>query len=191
MSLADMRARRLKARLRIRLANQIPDSFEISTFDSKPHAFLPADCIERLITPQAVREELKLNTLEEPCFDAEWQYSFVQWILEHAKNAFAIVIQIGCTAEEALETLMQFRETNFDDTCLPIADPRLATADLDKFFDPDIWYSYRKFNFYKKQWKSLVPIFSRNDYDYDLSAECIFPFFRGETTPKEGAFSHV
>jgi hypothetical protein len=77
------------------LANRIIASFVKSTFDVQPQDFLPENCIDELITSDAIREELELDDLVKklPKLDLSWQNEFVQWIIKHARRAFAILVQ--------------------------------------------------------------------------------------------------
>jgi hypothetical protein len=41
------------------------------------------------------------------------------------------------------------------------------------------------------QWEFLAPVFSPDEYSYNLPSECILPFTWKDPKPKEGAFSAV
>jgi len=181
------------------LANRIIASFQQSTFDARPQDFLPEDCIDALVTPDIIRKELELDELarENPKFDKQWQNNLVYWVLEHAKRAFAVTVQCEHGSRFTLRTLIRFRSSGFNDTLLPIENPRPATGiastskSWETFFDPKLWAISRLYGFYEKQWKCLTPVFAPERYSYDVSSECIFPFFIDGSIPKEGAFGSV
>ncbi|KAF2176066.1 hypothetical protein K469DRAFT_700459 [Zopfia rhizophila CBS 207.26] len=177
------------------LANRILASFESSTFDRRPQDFLPQNCISDLVTFDSIKEELKLDDLAK--FDGEWKEKLVEWVLAKAKKAFAITVQCDREPLTTLQTIVRFRKVHFNDSNLPIDNPRNPTNSIpstessSSYFDPKLWDTFRLYNFYEKQWKCLAPVFSPSQYTYDLSSECIFPFILDGGIRKEGAFSSV
>lgn len=180
------------------LANKIITSFTKSTFDARGQDFLPENCIDELITFDAIRKELELDDLEKklPKLNLSWQNKFVQWILKYARKAFAILVQCDRGPDITRQTLMRFRKGKFDDSQLPFDNPRLPTGvalprPWEDLFDLSSWNVFRLYKFYDAQWGCIAPVFAPLRYDYDLSSECILPFIKTGFKPKEGAFSAV
>lgn len=161
------------------LADRILKSFEASTFDARRQDYLPHNCITTLITPESIANELKLDSLE---IDTSVKEQFVNWILTAASKVFAITVECDLGENKLLTSMIDFQESNFTDQRLPIKSPRRPTGSTQppvptpKQFDPDIWTTFRLYNFYEKQWKYLAPVFSAHQYEYNLTSECIFPF---------------
>jgi len=180
------------------LANRIIMSFVKSTFDARGQDFLPESCIDELITFDAIRKELELDDLAKklPKLNLPWQNKLVQWILKHARKAFAILVQCDRGPDITRQTLMRFRKGNFDDSQLPFDNPRLPTGvalprPWEDLFDLSSWNVFRLYKFYDAQWGCIAPVFGPLTYNYDLSSECILPFIKAGIKLKEDAFSAV
>ena len=169
------------------LGNQIFNSLAWSKFDAQDKPFLPIDCIESLITKDAIRKELKLDN-----DSTETQEQTVDWIYREARNVFAIIVQCDIGLEKTLESINSFKKSMFNNASLPIENPR--TTSLQKwsqhFYDKD-WTPFRRYRFWEYQWIFLAPVFAEDKYDYNLSSECTLPFIWKDETVKEGAFSCV
>src|SRR2546425_337546 len=95
--------------------------------------------------------------------------------------------------------MMRFRKSGFNDSKLPVGNPKPPEVKdtaptmlkFEKHFIPRVWPEFWLHNFYEKQWRYLVPVFTPSTYDYNLSPECIFPFSLEDSVPKVGAFSSV
>jgi hypothetical protein len=79
-----------------------------------------------------------------------------------------------------------FRQYNFRDDRLPVTSLQVSDT-----FPGQIWSTQRRRKFETNQWQMLVPVFTPERYDYDLEADCIFPFKLLKTMHKAGAFSSV
>jgi hypothetical protein len=165
------------------LANRFNASFVTSTFDERNRDFLPENCIDELITSAAIRDELELDNLakELPELDLSWQNTFVWWIIIYARKAFAILVLCNLSPVLTRETLMRFREGNFDDSQLPFGNPRLPIGvslpmPWKNLFDRGFWNLSQLYQFYEAQWRCIVPVFSPREYEYDISSDYILPF---------------
>ncbi|KAF2127546.1 kinase-like protein [Dothidotthia symphoricarpi CBS 119687] len=176
------------------LADQIPDLYAVSLFDAQPQDYLPESSIGKLTQQIAIDKEFQKEPLYLECEDEERRQLTI-WIHEHASKVFAITLQCGHEPRLLLASMMLFQESGFDDTSLPISNPRCdASTPLlprSNAFDRSFWSDLKYYNFYKKQWTCLVPVFSPLQYAYDESPECIFPFASYSLRPKVGAFSSV
>jgi hypothetical protein len=181
------------------LSTQIYHSLKDSTFD-KQREFLPRDCLERLVTQDTIKKELELDDVERA--EKIWlcetcQVELVQWIQSKARIVFAITIYCDYSAEVTIRLMHRFQELEFDDTRLPVKNPKAVAdsteseAQEPEYFDPKFWTPPKRYNFYQKQWLCLVPVFKSCQYNYDLETGRVFPFFSDGRKPKEGAFSWV
>jgi len=174
------------------LANKIIESLETSKFDARAQDFLPANCINNLITRKVIADELELHKNARK--DQAWQRKFIDWIFRNARKVFATVIQSSDRGSSiTMNIMIQFRRAKFDDRLLPIGNPRAPPGVMSQSrpFDPRWWDSPRLYNFYIRQWEFLAPVFSPDKYSYNLPSECILPFIWKDPKPKEGAFSAV
>jgi hypothetical protein len=171
------------------LENQICDLLATSKFDALDQDFLPDDCIEQLITKDNIRKELGLDSDRKSLTDSQEQ--LIEWIHGEAKKVFAITVQCGLKSGELLTSMEMFQKCEFNNRSLPVENPRGSSREPPPHFRPKVWNRIRRYNFWKHQWKCLIPVFSTDEYDYDLSSECILPFIWRAETFKEGAFSRV
>jgi hypothetical protein len=171
------------------LENQICDRFAISKFDNLDQDFLPNDCIEQLVTTDNIMRELEFNDDKFPATDN--QKEIIAWIHTDAKTVFAISVQCSLSSSELLSSMELFQKCGFNNGSLPIENPRGRVGEPPPHFCSRVWTRARRYNFWKNQWKCLTPVFSPDQYDYNLSSECILPFTWKAETFKEGAFSRV
>lgn len=177
------------------LVNQLMARFVSSTFHDSARDYLPASCIEKLITTENI--EIELGRIEKTVnqkilqdHNYAYRIELADWICATARKTFAIVIQCDLDPLPLLLSMAMFREFGFDDKDLPLADPQ-ATPPSRTMFDRRIWTGLKLRDFHDKQWRCLVPVFSPEKYDYNLLHNCIFPFTKESVTPKVGAFSSV
>lgn len=169
------------------LADRIFNSLAWSKFDAQDKPFLPIDCIESLITKDAIRKELGLDN-----DSTVTQEQIVDWVYGEARVVFAITVQCDIGLENTLESIGSFRQSNFSNASLPIDNPRTTSLqEWSRHFSDKIWTSPRRYRFWENQWTFLTPVFATDKYNYDLSSECILPFIWKDETVKEGAFSCV
>ncbi|KAF2621901.1 hypothetical protein BU25DRAFT_229810 [Macroventuria anomochaeta] len=191
------------------LVDRILKSFVSSNFHDPARDYLPEGCLKDLVTQSAIATELhsfdgefrslpedkKKKKIQKMNCDIEYREELATWILKNAPRTFAVALQ--CESDPILLVIAMsiFRDNNFTDESLPIPDLMPST----KIFPPAIWTSSVKLwtpvkihNFYEKQWKCLVPVFSCAKYDHDLLYDnYIFPFTKVGAAPKVGAFSFV
>jgi hypothetical protein len=181
------------------LADRIEEASVLSDFHEPTRHYLPQPRIRELITQEAIRAELDKFEVELRLKDAKTYESFRQydqkyrsalarWIYVSAPRLFAIVVQCDIGSFRLLLAMGTFYDHGFDDKKLPVMD----TSKMIEIFPPkSIWSTVKLRDFYSKQWRLLVPVFSPTKYDYDLDADCIFPFKLLKTMHKAGAFSSV
>lgn len=169
------------------LANQIFNSLAWSKFDAQDKHFLPIDCIESLITKDAIRKELRLDN-----DSTVTQEQIVDWVYGEARNVFAITVQCDIGLDNTLESIKSFQKSKFNNASLPIDNPRTASLqEWSQHFCDKVWTPPRRYRFWENQWTFLTPVFATDKYNYNLSSECILPFIWKDETVKEGAFSCV
>jgi hypothetical protein len=178
------------------LADRLPSLFAVSTFDAQPRDYLPEPCIRGLITRTAIEGELKKESTYLNDYDEDQRQELLEWIFAYAPKVFAITLQCDATATFLLDAISMFMDAEFDDSKLPIDDPKppppaLPPARLPAFDDLTRWTDFKYYKFYKEQWTCLAPIFPPGKYAYDEYPECIFPFQVDGAIPKVGAFSSV
>lgn len=173
------------------LANSILKSCVTTTFHDPARTYLPEKSISKLISLDTIGEELekieRSNSPEADKYDREFRSRLALWILKNARKVFAITIQSELEASNLILSMRCFRKYGFGDDQLPIESSAPSTT----IFPRQIWTIFKLENFYRNQWQFLAPVFTQSRYDYDLLAECIFPFTLDGAIPKDGAFSSV
>jgi hypothetical protein len=184
------------------LADIIPRSFAISTFDTQERHYLPAPCLKRhsatqsgdvLVTKAAVERELR----RAPQHSSYPLDTIAEWIVGDASKVFAITVQCHMDPEFFLTSMINFYNVDFDDKALPIADPRAADTGTPRpprpeAFPTHIWADQRHDEFFQFQWTCLAPVFVEDQYEYDLRSQYILPFQKAmDTDPRSGSFSSV
>lgn len=184
------------------LGDTLPASFCSSNFDGAERDYLPERCLYSLIAQDAVVEELAKFQEDMLEWDASDRADFsrkyndsslhklAEWILANARRAFAVAIQCNLRPLHLLLSMVIFKDSEFTDEDLPLADPRITRAPSEKWAE-DIWTPRLLRDFYGKQWTCLVPVFSPDNYQLDLPQNYIFPFTKEDENPKVGAFSSV
>ncbi|KAH7398564.1 hypothetical protein BKA66DRAFT_483928 [Pyrenochaeta sp. MPI-SDFR-AT-0127] len=185
-------ARARRHPIRKTLADQILPLFVKSTFDEQPRDYLPEHSLEELLTEGKIEDELKSGNTDQEIDEEEIQ-ELTSWISNHALKVFAITLQCDGSPVFLLQAMLQFKDCNFNDKCLPIKDPRSfpALPRPEAFEDDELWSDFKHNKFFKEQWICLVPVFGPQTYDYNLSAQCILPFTKRDVGAKGGAFSSV
>lgn len=172
------------------LADQILEKFAVSRFDPDTKFFLPAGCIDELISREAISRELENNpTLDPRHFDIVEGLTgkIVDFVCGGAKKVFATAVLSGLRGED-LETAMElFMVESFTDESLPV---RQETFE-ELFSGLDAWSRLARHRFCQEQWKFLAPVFSRQTFKLDLVPEHILPFIEKNRELREGAFSQV
>ena len=169
------------------LASKLLASFVPSNFQDPARDYLPDKCITDLITGDRIEGEFEKG--DQVCDTAQLR-ELTLWVCAKACRTFAITVQCDLGSIQLLLAMLVFKKTHFDDEKLPLADPQQIAASPEQF-DRRIWSDLKLRDFYDKQWRCLVPVFSPDRYDYNLLDKCIFPFTKESAIPKVGAFSSV
>jgi hypothetical protein len=166
------------------LQDQILEHYAWSKFDNPKREFLPEGWIANLLTRQAIITDLELeqSTLEKKDGD------LVDFIFQHGKKLFAILIVMDLSRRNKLLAMNKFKQTTpqFTDKSLPLKED----ARLDCFND-EPWTNLRRSNFLTTQWTFLAPVFSTTNFQLKLEPNCILPFTWKSDDVKGGAFSQV
>ncbi|KAI0548860.1 kinase-like domain-containing protein [Xylaria curta] len=158
------------------LYDSIEDSMELQKDSSA--RFLPAECLGRLLTKEAVTVALK------PCKSLPKEInmaSLVHFICTQARIVFATLVWFG---GEYL--ILGFYGAQFTDEMLPIdlADDGLYsfkrefTARARSAFSGPEWQRRTVTSFYDNQWFFLSPVFRKNQFYYDLPGQHHMPFLK-------------
>lgn len=184
------------------LADRIAESLVSSDFHEPTREYLPEPRADKLITTNSIIDQLdkfedelttKLRGASSDSYedfvqyDRKYRTELAQWICLKAPKIFAIVVQCELDHIRFVLAMGLFRQHEFCDIKLPVADPS-RHSDI---FPTKIWSRHKLRNFYERQWRLLVPVFSPVQYDYELDSDCIFPFDLIKTMHKAGAFSSV
>jgi hypothetical protein len=173
------------------LASKILSRLVDATYHDPTLSYLPNSAIKDLVVQTAIEQELSKiehspGEIDRSKYQPERRSQLAEWVCKAAPRVFAITTQCDMEPSSLLLALMMFRRCGFDDSKLPLVD--LSSPDM---FPEKIWSPLKIDTFCKKQWMFLVPIFTRNNYDYDLKTECIFPFIPDGAVTTAGAFSRV
>lgn len=127
--------------------------------------------------------------------DRESIQQLATWITREACRVFLITTWCGFHATRLFESMIQFQRDGFNDSALPIdrTSVRLLTERPSRLnaLNAEMLGEANLYAFYEAQWKFLVPVFSPQQYNYNLSSDCILPFTLLDPLPKAGAFSVV
>jgi len=151
------------------------------------HWFIPADAIDKILTEQAIHEELdRITDLSTSDISIA---SHKIW--EHARKTFGILVSIGKG-----RLISSFLNEGITDADLPINIPNGASQQKEwiasiKTFGG--WPSRELDDFRRVQWYFLAPIFtSARTQHYELDDNCVMPFIKDtEHEARSGGFSDV
>ncbi|KAF2122404.1 hypothetical protein BDV96DRAFT_483175 [Lophiotrema nucula] len=178
------------------LGSELLTSFVESTFDARKQAYLPEGVLKYLVKPKSIREELELDRLDPTIqFSKEKQDALVHWIVSEAPKIFAITFECDIhPRRNMLSALVRFKKCRFNDEKLGNGiktSSGFLRPSPDPIFREDVWTQWKLNVFHEKQWRYLVPLFTKAGYSYDIDADCILPFEKAGEAPKEGAFGFV
>ena len=169
------------------LSDRIIDRYVKSKFDPEEKQFLPEGCLQELVTLETIIEELQENhprsqdvNREDPIIQ-----KLAEFILEKAKKVFATTVVSGLRGGYLGYSMIEFMNMEFADNCLPITYDDMVMQFGDK------WGKTTIHDFFTKQWRFLVPVFSKNNFKVDLKPNHILPFIERVSFGKEGAFGQV
>lgn len=162
------------------LVNHLLKGLVKSSFDNGKE-FWPRGCIEKIVTLEAITEEL------DPTLDA-----LVDFIIDEGRTIFAIALCSNLDGDRLYLAMNQFKELNFNDSSLPI-----VGDDVKRIFFPTgkaykyPWNGLSVKNFCSYQWKSLAPVFDTKNRTLELHAEAVLPFTRTSRYGSSGTFGEV
>ncbi|OBT63537.1 hypothetical protein VE03_07019 [Pseudogymnoascus sp. 23342-1-I1] len=190
------------------LSDTLKRSLVESEFDKTCHEFVPNGVLNRVITPRSILTAMKIT---QPTGEDNELISF---ILTKATKLFAILSFIEL--KKSREAMLIFKDTEFDDTNLPIKDTlsnsssggssggdsnhtseatESVLVSLERRANRGkikIWRRHSKvYDFYRDQWKFLVPVFSTNKSNLYLQEAYIIPFVVKHSNFEEGSFGQV
>jgi hypothetical protein len=166
-----------------RLKDVLVGNMERSVYESKANdSFLPFKKINKIITDEAIKVELKLDK----CNDK----SLIQWIANEAPNLFAVTVQ--CLAESqdvstAMKTFQEFRikngpeepEKGFDDSERErvkfFGTHSVTETFYEKAFPSPPWGISSRSEFSSKRWSYSAPVFRPGEYKFELSRQFVLP----------------
>lgn len=154
--------------------------------------FLPEVCIDRLVSREAVIEELFDD--KNP-FEPEHDEALIQWILHKGRKLLLTILdtRIAKNPTDNFDSLDCFQAHGVNDDQLPWTDSSRFHPIVDAESEPwfhDTW-SLHMDCFERSQWMFLVPVITSNQFIYRLQAEQILPFLQVDGEPKAGAFGRV
>ncbi|KAJ4246499.1 hypothetical protein NW762_013439 [Fusarium torreyae] len=154
--------------------------------------FLPKACIDRLVSREAIIQELS-----DPAnpFKPEDE-AFIQWILHKARKLFLTILdsRIVEGPSDKLYSLDCFQTRGLDDDQMPWTESSrfLPTDNIeDETWFHDVWSKEMDTNFRRSQWRFVVPVITSTQFTYRLQAHQVLPFLEVVGNPKEGAFGRV
>ncbi|KAK2746243.1 tol-like protein [Colletotrichum kahawae] len=174
----------------VSLRKQIRESYVDSNFPPGrgKSKYLPQDCVESLVTREAIAIELGLVSVA-----SEKPYKgLIDWTLKHASRLFLIVLssQFVRNGAELCEAMALFRSSSFDDSKLPWTDASDFPDEKVEESD-DIWARSEMIeHFSPAQWRFLALVIRSGTFQYYIQPGEILPFTQVEK-PKEGAFGKV
>ncbi|EXK84511.1 serine/threonine protein kinase [Fusarium oxysporum f. sp. raphani 54005] len=154
--------------------------------------FLPKACIDRLVSREAIIQELS-----DPAnpFKPEDE-AFIQWILHKARKLFLTILDSRLVEgpSEKLYLLDCFQARGLDDDQMPWTDSSsfLPIDDIEnETWFHNLWSKEMDKNFRRSQWRFVVPVITSTQFIYRLQAHQVLPFLQVFGSPKEGAFGRV
>lgn len=160
--------------------------------------FFPRGCLDALITPEAVRDELVAGSnhllAATAQADQEDLGSLVDFIVRKSKNIFAILICCNFGGRQILQAVAQFHSLGFDDSHLPVIleESRSIFFSTENVFRKP-WSSLSMHQFCSYQWKFLAPVFIDGETHLNLHSNAVLPFTKVENNgkPYYGTFAEV
>jgi len=174
-----------------KLSDQILDKCVESMFDDEVKKFLPAGCIDELVSLEAIikevrkKDHLQPGDLELP--EGSPKKKLVDFVRGKANKVFAITVISGIEGDDLGKAMLQFMEIGFTNKSLPLKEEHLK----DFPFLAYPWSKTRIFKFCREQWIFLAPVFSQQNFMVNLRPEHILPFIEKSEVVKEGAFGQV
>lgn len=175
------------------LVNKIYDVYEKCRFppDSDvEREFVPANCLEELITEKAVIDELALDMLDETAVKKAEELA--SWIHKSCKKVFATTVLCGFPPRPLFSVMQEFRTRGFDDNNLPVQyEERKDHNTWPEHFRTEHWNQRLRREFKAHQWRVQVPIFQDAQINVNLDMDHILPFIYVDEDTREGTFGKV
>lgn len=171
------------------LVNKIYDVYESSRFPpDNERDFVPACCLEKLITEKAVIAELGVDMLDER--GAREAEELASWIVKFCRKVFATTILCGIPS--IFSVMQEFKINGFDDTHLPVQyEERKDDNTWPDIFKTEPWDRRLRRDFRNKQWQVQVPIFKDAEIRVNLNVDHILPIISVDEDTREGTFGKV
>lgn len=164
---------------------------------SSSNYFIPQDVLKKLMTRQAVLDELE-HAFDGDCSaKGEERNEIVEFTMERAMRLFAILLLIGKT-----KWILNFMTESVSDADLPFQSSDIKTngnllatynpARIHRFLGK--WSSWDIQEFSRFQWTLLAPVFElgRSPRHYDFQSDRILPFLEDdESSRKSGGYGLV
>lgn len=173
------------------LVNKIYEVYETSLFPpDHDRDFVPAHCLEELITEDAVIAELGVDMRDEEA--AKKAKELASWISKFCKNVFATTILCGVLPPSLFPVMQEFMINHFDDAHLPVRYEEKGEANTwPLFFQTEYWDRRLRREFKEKQWQVQVPIFTDAEIKVNLDMDHILPIISVDEDTREGTFGKV
>jgi hypothetical protein len=177
-----------------KLSDQILDKCVESMFDDEVKKFLPAGCIDELVSLEAIIKEVRKKDHLQPgdldLPEGSAKKKLVDFVRGKANKVFAITVISGIEGGDLGKAMHQFMEIGFTNESLPLKEEHLK--DIAFFRNMAYpWSKTRIFKFCREQWIFLAPVFSQQNFMVNLRPEHILPFIKKSEVVKEGAFGQV
>jgi serine/threonine protein kinase len=179
----------------LRLAEQIDSVIAESQFDKVNKDFVPARCLDQIITREAIEDELRLaiattNTEQGNVAQLEELATYVH---SQCTILFSIAIHEGFEGSTLYNMMRLFEEHQWTDQKLPI-EPlvRNEVHELSRFGMP--WDNPKIRRFYNQQWTFLAPVFntaSQARSSHDFKRTHVLPFTERHEELDQGSFGKV
>ncbi|KAK0648663.1 hypothetical protein B0T16DRAFT_456125 [Cercophora newfieldiana] len=167
------------------LSDRIAARLERSTYDGKD--FLPDDCIDELVTIDAVREHLECPPTKKKQEDQILDFIFDK---QHgAKKLFVIALLCDIPSKDLdlAKAMLLFRKVGVHDGDLPIKPDECAAITDSR----SPWNPVKIRIFDERQWAVLAPVFTDQNTKLRLEPGHIFPIVGDIRGGEEGAFGEV
>lgn len=167
-----------------------------SSFDTGKE-FWPRGCIQEVITPMTIAEELNLRS-SLVLYGAEKEDrttldALVDFIRDGSQKTFAIALCCNLGGDKLFQAMNHFKNLNFKDSQLPIVGEHVKHI----FYSSTgrgykiPWNSLSVRSFCSYQWSCLAPVFDDRNRKLALYSEEILPFTWASPSGSSGTFGEV
>lgn len=182
--------------LELTLETKLIDCLKKSNFHDPEQDYAPNQDVKNLITPEAVQKEIENYDLARQLLTAnhhkakyediekEYRDSLAQWIPEYGYRTFATAVVSGFNSLDLIHFIAEYADEQLDDEDLPLT----QAEGIVRKCVPE---AAKVRNFCSQRWSFLAPIFRIEQFDYNFSNNCIFPFEKDAMRSRTGAFGSV